>query len=134
MVKPFTVTGDVSTTQPPQANADVLLRDFSFEMPRLAAGKQTVKVSNVGHHPHEFILFRLLPGKTMADFEAFMEDESGPPPFEEAGGLPPIAGGTSGWITLDLTPANYVAICYLPEPASGQPHFALGMIEAFTVE
>jgi hypothetical protein len=134
MVKPFTVTGEVSTFLPPRADAEVLLRDFSFEMPDLTAGEQTVKVSNTGHHPHEFILFRLLPGKSLADFQAFMEDESGPPPFEEAGGLPPIAGGTSGWITLELTPGDYVAICFIPEPASGQPHFALGMIKSFTVE
>lgn len=28
---------------------------------------------------------------------------------------------------------NYVAICFIPDPATGRPHFLLGMAQQFTV-
>ena len=34
----------------------------------------------------------------------------------------------------DLDPGEYVAICLIPDAATGQPHLALGMIQGFTVE
>jgi hypothetical protein len=34
---------------------------------------------------------------------------------------------------LDLTVGDYLAICFIPELATGAPHYALGMIMPFTV-
>jgi hypothetical protein len=59
---------------------------------------------------------------------------AGPPPFEVVGGMQALATGMRGWAVLDLAPGNYLAICAVPDPASGQPHLALGMIASFTVE
>ncbi len=37
-------------------------------------------------------------------------------------------------IVVDLKPGNYLAICNIPDPASGKPHSALGMIKEFMVK
>jgi hypothetical protein len=58
---------------------------------------------------------------------------SGPPPFEAVGGIESFSAGGSGYMTLDLQPGTYVAICNVPDPASGISHAQLGMIKQFTV-
>jgi plastocyanin len=35
---------------------------------------------------------------------------------------------------VDLPAGNYAFICFVPDPTSGAPHAALGMIGALTVE
>jgi len=59
----------------------------------------------------------------------------GPPPFNPVGGLNALAVGNTGYAIVNLPPGNYAAICYVPSPkAGGEPHFMLGMIQAFTVK
>jgi hypothetical protein len=41
--------------------------------------------------------------------------------------------GYTNWAVLDFAPADYVAICFVPDPETGAPHFALGMIMPFSV-
>jgi hypothetical protein len=41
--------------------------------------------------------------------------------------------GYTNWAVLDLEAGDYLAICFVPDPATGQPHFALGMVMPFTV-
>jgi hypothetical protein len=36
--------------------------------------------------------------------------------------------------TIDLSPGTYAVICPVPDPASGQPHHELGMIQELIVE
>lgn len=55
------------------------------------------------------------------------------PPCEAVTGWAPESPDTGGWIVADLEPSDYFAICFIPDSASGAPHFALGMIRAFTV-
>lgn len=47
-----------------------------------------------------------------------------------------MSPGQSNYVTLDLTPGEYVAICFMPDhrgDATDQPHFMLGMMQNFTV-
>jgi uncharacterized cupredoxin-like copper-binding protein len=112
----------------------VKLLDFSFVLPaEIKAGQQVWQIDNQGGQGHEFILVKLAEGKTMADVAAFMESPHGAPPFEFAGGLQGIAPGASGWLTLDLQPGNYVAMCHIPDPATGHAHTELGMVMPFRV-
>jgi hypothetical protein len=57
----------------------------------------------------------------------------GPPPFSAYGGIAPMSPGVTNYLELDLTAGEYFAICFVPDFASGAPHFALGMIMPFTV-
>jgi uncharacterized cupredoxin-like copper-binding protein len=130
------VAGDSVADAPEiKADATIKLLDFSFALPaQIKAGPQIWKVVNEGAQAHEFALIKLAEGKTMADVSAFMESPHGLPPFEDAGGLQAIAPGAAGWVSLDLQPGNYVALCYVPDPATGHAHLALGMVMPFSVK
>jgi hypothetical protein len=41
--------------------------------------------------------------------------------------------GYTTWAILDLEAGEHVASCFVPDPATGLPHVALGMIAPFTV-
>jgi hypothetical protein len=118
-----------------EIEATVKLLDFSFTLPpEIKAEKQVWKVVNEGQQAHEIDLIKLAKGKTMADVTAFMQAPHGAPPFEDAGGFVAIEPGESGWLHLDLEPGNYVALCYVPDPASGHAHTELGMVMPFIVK
>ncbi|MBV9169831.1 MAG: hypothetical protein JOZ81_07085 [Chloroflexi bacterium] len=135
MLKPIEVTpSSEPAAAQPQAKSTFTMRDFSFDMPStLKAGKATYKVVNQGPQMHELNILKLAPGKTAADALAWEEAPAGPPPFEAAGGMNAFSTSGSGYMTLDLQPGNYLAICNVPDPASGAAHSHLGMIKNFTV-
>ncbi len=136
MIRPLKVVARTSqaVVQVPKADATALLRDFAFTLPsQVKAGPQTWQVTNNGPQPHELGLVKLASGKTVADVQAFLQKPAGPPPFANAGGTGGFANGKSGLVSLDFQPGSYVAICFIPDPASDTPHFALGMIQGFTV-
>lgn len=111
--------------------------DFAYGIPAsIPAGQQLWKVVNEGAQPHEMLLAQLTPGATAMDFAmaAFDPAASGPPPGQPIGGLQAIMPGSSAWLELDLAPGTYAAICFVPDPESGQPHLARGMISEYTVE
>ena len=89
--------------------------------------------ADVGPQPHELNLLKLAPGKTAQDVLAWENAPSGPPPFEAVGGINGLSPNAAGYMTLDLQPGSYVAICHIPDPASGLTHAHLGMLKAFTV-
>lgn len=138
MLKPVQVTEAASSPagQPnPAAQGTFTMRDFGFDMPDvLAAGTATYKVTNAGPQPHELNVLKLAPGKTAQDVLAWENAPSGLPPFEAVGGINGLSPNAAGYMTLDLQPGSYVAICHIPDPASRLPHAHLGMIKAFTVQ
>lgn len=135
MLKPLQVVA--ATGQPasaPTANGTIILKDFAFVLPsNIQAGAQTWNITNEGPQPHEMILFRMAPGKGAADALAAVEGGSGPPPFTTLGGMQGLNSGKSGWLTVDLQPAKYVALCVIPDQATGKPHAELGMIAEFDI-
>jgi hypothetical protein len=139
MISPLTITEPATEQpEPPDAYASVIASDFQFDAPdTLPAGEAVIEVQNDGPQPHEMTLVKLDAGVTFEDLQALLaseEEPAGPPPFSSAGGLGPIAAGTSGYTTLDLEAGTYALLCFVPDPDSGAPHFALGMVDSFTVE
>jgi uncharacterized cupredoxin-like copper-binding protein len=141
MLQPFVVTPSEEQASAPEADLTIDMHDFAFTVPdTLEAGHQRVMVTNSGEQPHEFILMKLTEGKTLQDLSAFMAAEaSGTPvagemPAEEAGGAQAISGGASTMIELHLDAGNYVAVCFIPDPASGKSHLDLGMVKEFSVQ
>lgn len=137
MIQPITVVeqAGAQTAQEPAADMEVEMRDFAFTIPvEVGAGAQTWKVTNKGQQPHEVALIKLGEGKTMDDVMHFLEQPEGAPPFTDAGGLQAIMPGASAWIDLELTPGTYVALCHVPDPASGKAHEELGMMTVFQVQ
>lgn len=135
MVQPFEVVAGAAQAEP-AASATVTMFDFGFQMPQsVAAGQQTWKIVNQGPQPHEMNLLKAGPGTTVASIGAFLADmENQPEPdVMPAGGMQGLEAGKTGWLVADLTPGTYIAICFIPDPASGKPHFELGMVTPFTV-
>lgn len=130
MLQPFKVTAGSSSAEP-ASDVAVTLKEYSFEMPtELKAGSHTFKVSNQGTQPHEILLLKLAEGKTMADVQAVLSnpESGGPPPGDMVGGALAIGPGLRSWTTLELTPGNYMAICFIPDSGDGKSHLEHGMM------
>jgi len=136
VVKPLEVTGEGGDA--PEADATVQMVDFAFAIPGdLRPGQQTWEFVNNGKQVHHAVIQKLKPGKTMEDVMSFAETYEGEDPTEEFTYVHMLSPGSSNFVTLDLTPGTYVALCFIPDYAQGgdgQPHIAHGMMQAFTVE
>lgn len=120
-----------------EADVEVEMVDFGFEdVPdTLEAGETKFKVTNGGEQIHETVLVQLNEGATPEEFTAaFGPEASGPPPGRFVGGFQGTGPDEEGTFTADLTAGNYVLLCFIGDPASGAPHFALGMVKEVTVE
>jgi len=136
----FMVTESGAKAAAPKVSNAVDLADFSFDFPAtMEAGTNLWKITNTGTQPHMAAFFKLLPGKTVADLEAFLSDQTGKagaPPFDvndtaEAEVLTP---GRTVYLPLDFSQGDWVAVCFVQDidnPAVA--HFMEGMIEEFTV-
>jgi hypothetical protein len=136
MFKALTVSGDGGDS-PPVADITVDMMDFAFAQDKpYTAGNHTIKVTNSGQQPHEIVLVKLDEGKTAADFAAAFAPDAppGPPPGMPVGGVTPLSRGQTAYFQAELTPGNYAALCFLPDPETGRVHIDLGMMQEFTVE
>lgn len=163
MIAPLEVTeasAEAAANEPPATDQTIDLADFEFQgLPEeVAAGPQTWAVTDTGEQLHELVIYRLAPGVTydvvesiflappvatpegaieatpeeMASPEASPQ-AGGPPPFTAVAGAAPMNPSATNYVELDLEAGEYFAICFIPDPETGAPHFALGMIMPFTV-
>ena len=134
MIKPLQVTAPPAVAAAPVAEGTLVMKDFTFELPdSLPAGKHTYRVVNEGPQPHELAIVKLAPGKTVEDVKQFFLAPAGPPPHEEVGGINAFDLNGAGYMTLDLQPGSYAAICLVPEAHTGRPHVHFGMVKGFNV-
>jgi plastocyanin len=136
MMKTIEVVAATATTDAPQADLVVDMLDFAFTIPgELNAGEQTWEVVNHGEQIHELVLGKIIEGKTLEDVMVYLATgEMGPDaPFSMMGGTPGLSSVHSQFVGFDLTPGEYVTLCFFPDPETGLPHIALGMVSHFTV-
>jgi hypothetical protein len=140
MVHALKVTAAGGAPAPePTADVTVTLADYSFTTQGpLTAGKHTFKVVNKGPQPHEIEVIRLAPGKTTKDFndfigKAYEGKAEGPPPGDALGGVAAGMSGMTAYFTADLTPGNYVLLCFVSDVKDGKPHLEHGMVKEFKV-
>jgi hypothetical protein len=142
MLAQFEVKGNAPANQAqPKAEASVTLQDYSFKFSpndTLPAKPVTVEVTNNGPQIHEIAIGKLDKGvsydKVVKMLQSPNQQPSEPPPFTQAGGLGALQAGTHGWMNLNLTPGEYVALCYVPDMKTGKPHFMMGMYNHFFVK
>jgi uncharacterized cupredoxin-like copper-binding protein len=127
MVSQFEASGSKAVSEP-SSQAQVVMKSFAYQVPAGLKGGAMVKVINQGDQPHEMAVVRLAPGQTMQDYLNWLKSPKGPPPGQDVGGLQAVAPGGSGWLELPKEMGSYLLICNVPDPASGKPHWALGMI------
>jgi len=109
MARPFEVSGSApAVASLPAAQDTVRLVDYAFELSRpLTAGRHTVLVENDGPQPHELVLLRLTPGKTVKDFGQWVDGGmNGPPPAMPLGGVAALAKGGQSEIDVNLEPGE----------------------------
>ncbi len=130
----------------PVADLVVRLLDFSFDVGTpIRAGRHTVRVENAGVEPHDLVVMKLAPGRTIQDLQTWMNPERArrpgqaeepPPPLETvgtgAGGIAAIAPGMASYFEADLTPGEYVLLCMATAP-DGRSHIEHGMIRQVSV-
>ena len=137
MVAPLEVTGTAAAPATPEGDAHLTLKDFSFDLDSLSAGKHTVTVKNDGPQPHEATIVKLNDGVTVDTIKGMLTASpapSGPPPWTDVGGVTGIAPGGTASFDVDLPAGNYAFICFVPDPATGKAHFELGMIGSLTIQ
>lgn len=125
-----------ASAEEPIANLEVHMSDFAFDIPdTLPAGRQTWKVINDGPQPHEMILVKLDRGVTFEQFMAELAaNGEAAMPGVPIGGAQALNANLANFVTYDLKPGEYVALCFVPDAESGEPHLALGMADGFTVQ
>ncbi|HWA16975.1 MAG TPA: hypothetical protein VG817_11105 [Gemmatimonadales bacterium] len=135
MVAGFTVVPAQRMAAMPKADVTVRMVDFGYAPSApLVAGKRTIKVVNDGPQLHELVLFRLAPGKTLADFAKWNpETATEPPPGHFIGGTVAMAPGGESLVEATVEAGQYVLVCYIPDAKDGKPHFAHGMMMPLTV-
>jgi hypothetical protein len=137
MIKPIEVVvpAMANNREVPEADLEVRMVDFGYDVPsEIAAGEQVWEVINVGEQPHELVVGKLKEGKTLADVMTFVQNEQqGEAPFEFMGGAQVMATGYSNFVEFEFEAGEYVALCFVPDPATGLPHILLGMVRPFTV-
>lgn len=137
MQKPLTVKGPKpALVSEPNAGLTITQADFRFGLSRaVTTGSHTIQVMNHGTQPHEVVVLKLDPGASAKDFAAAFEPgASGPPPGKPIGGVVGLTTGEHAFFTARFEPGRYGLICFFPDPATGQPHFAKGMTTEFTVK
>jgi uncharacterized cupredoxin-like copper-binding protein len=135
MLKPLVVNAGNTGQAAPEVQGTFTARDFAFDMPEtLPAGKATFKVVNNGPQFHELNILKIAPGKAAEDVLIWAQNPTGAPPFQAVGGMNGLGPDGVGYMTVDLQPGTYLAICNIPDPASGHSHAELGMIRKFTVK
>ena len=134
MVRPLLVTGPAGETAPPSADIVMTLSDFAFNVSTpITAGPHVLRVDNVAEQPHELVMVKLEPGRSVQEFAAWAEKPQGPPPGALVGGTSPQAKGTTNYVITDFAPGDYGFICFMPDAKDGKLHLLHGMIHQFTI-
>jgi uncharacterized cupredoxin-like copper-binding protein len=137
MTRPLTVTQPVvakSKPRAPEADIRMTLHDYAFDLPSvIPAGRHTIRVENAAAQPHEAVLGKLVPGKTIADLMQWMKTREGAMPGEEVGGTVGLSTGEVNFVNVNLTAGEYVLLCFVPDANDGKSHLSHGMIRQFTV-
>ena len=137
MQKALVVKGGKSAlVSEPKAGTTIMMRDFQFALSQpMTAGAHTIGVMNHGTQPHEVVVVQLQPGASALDWVKAVESgAAGPPPGRPIGGVVGIETGDHAFFTAQFEPGRYGLICFFPDAATGQPHFARGMTTEFTVK
>lgn len=124
----------VVASTPPDADITLTLADYSFGFSTpLTAGKHVLRIENAAEQPHEILIIRLAEGKTAEDFGKWAASYQGPPPGVALGGVAPFSKGQSIYVPVDLTPGNYLLLCFVPDVKDGKSHVEHGMMMPLTV-
>lgn len=96
-------------------------------------GQRTLQIENLGSVPHEILIGRLKPGKTVADVRGWNRDH-GEPPFVYVGGLTPMSPGRTAQTRLVLQNGVHVVLCTMRSARARDLDYQRGVLATFTVK
>jgi len=137
MMKGLVVTA--ATAAPaaePTPTTTLTLADYKFDFSTpLKSGENVIRVDNAADQPHEVVLVKLAPGKTLKDFQAWLPVSDKDPniPGMPVGGVVGLVKGQHAFFTATLDAGDYVLVCFLPDSKDGKPHFVHGMVQAIKI-
>lgn len=135
LVAQVMVVGNNSAVRAPTTVNTVHLSDFSFDYPRtVTAGASLWRVINGGEQMHKTEFFRLLPGKTVADLQAYLLGEVAEEPYDKTASFEELSPHTTGFMSLNLAAGRWVAACLMHDANDPTAtHFGEGMIGQIVV-
>ena len=96
-------------------------------------GQRVVQVENTGGRPHDVLIGRLKPGKTLDDVRRWDRDRTDPAPFVYVGGLTPMSSGFTAQTKLVLQTGVHVVLCTMRHGGERDHDYQRGMLAAFKV-
>ncbi|MEX0790453.1 MAG: cupredoxin domain-containing protein [Actinomycetota bacterium] len=119
---------------------EIAALDYSFEAPEtITGGLVEFSFTNRGQEPHFFGLAAIPEGNTFDEVKGALTaappaegPPTGPPPFEDFGGIAAGDPGVSGTASMNLPAGSYVFYCLIPSP-DGVSHANKGMIKQMEV-
>jgi hypothetical protein len=137
----FKVEGPPTDAQLPSTDAEIVAKDYTFEVQGLKDGNNSVLFKNEGRELHHVIAAPMLPGKSLEDVKKFAtsgegQEPSGPPPidFENSASTAVIDGGVEQVADLQLKKGKYALLCFISDRKGGPPHVMKGMISEVEVQ
>ena len=135
MIRSLTVTPSGPMAAAPTSDIAVRLVDYDFQLATpISAGIHTMAITNGAAQDHHLMMFRLAPGKSIADLLAWLQAAKGPPPLAWASGMTGLSHGNTAYLTVDFIPGTYAMICFLNDDHDNKPHVEHGMQKAFIVQ
>ena len=133
----FTVAGtDTGASLPDAATLKAVDSTRWAKKPASIPHAGWLHFKNRADQNHFVVLAKLKKGRTVDDFAAFIEDESGPPPVRFDQGLDSgaLSPGHDMVMKYRLTKGDYVLMCFWPDAAmKGTPHVFMGMYRGVEV-
>jgi hypothetical protein len=112
----------------------VRIKDVRMEVIGVVrTGQRTVEVDNVGARPHDFLIGRLKPGKTVDDVRRWNVDGKDPAPFVYVGGLTPMSGGVTAQTKVVLQTGTHVVLCTMRHGGDKERDYQRGVLASFKV-
>lgn len=133
----FSVAGTPTGLVAPVPTAKLkAIKDVTWaKRPASIPHKGVLQFKNRASNNHFLFIVKLLRGKTVKDFAAFMQSEgpggpAGPPPvdFTTSMEVNVVSPGHDAIVKYRMPRGNYVMVCFWPDASHhGMPHAAMGM-------
>jgi len=99
----------------------------------LKTGQRTLQFDNVGARPHDAVIGRLKPGKTVADVARWDRDRNDEAPFVYVGGLTPMSAFVTAQTRLTLQSGMHVVFCTTKHVGERERDYKRGVLASFKV-
>ena len=96
-------------------------------------GQRILQVENAGVHPHELLVVRLKPGRTVDDVRRWDRDRADAAPFVYVGGLTPMSNGMTAQTKLLLKTGVHVLLCPMRHVGARERDYQRGVMATFKV-